>query len=198
MPALWAAAAGALLVMGVDAVRFSPMAAVVALPVAATWASGVRVPSESRWSVGGRLARRGAMAWCVALTVFAVVRLPDWGVPDPSSYPSPALIHAIPAGSRVLAEYDDGGPILLDRWADGVRVADDGRNDVFGADVLLHVEGLINGRPGAVEEVTTEHVGALVLLPSRPLVRQALAAGWRVTARDGQRVLVLPPSTGSR
>jgi hypothetical protein len=162
--------------------------------VAASWAGAVDVRRGSLRPGGSRLAHRAAQAWCIALALLAVVRLPAWGLPDPSSFPGAPLVRAIPAGCRVLAEYDDGGPILLARWADGVRVAADGRNDVFGEALLLHLETLVSGRPGALEELAADRVGCLVLLPTRPIVGQALAAGWRLAARDDQRVLVLAPS----
>jgi hypothetical protein len=186
-------ATAVLLIGGVEAARFSPMALVLALPAVAAWAT------EVDWSGGARrrrvafLASRTAAALAIALLVITVVRLPDLGRPSPGSYPADATVQAIPAGCRVLNEYDDGGYLILRRSADGIRVAMDGRNDVYGARLVARLQGLIEGRPGALAELARHGVRCLLLTPHRPLVPQALAAGWHVAASDRNRVLLVAP-----
>lgn len=191
---VWTGATGMLLVAGLAAARFAPMALVLALPPVAAWATAVD------WSDGPRrrrvafLASRTAAALAITLSVIAVVRLPDLGRPSPGSYPTESTVGAIPAGCRVLNEYDDGGYLILRRSADGVRVAMDGRNDVYGAPMIAHMQRLIEGQRGALAELAHHGVECLLLAPHRPLVPQALAAGWQPAARDRNRVLLLAPA----
>lgn len=190
---VWTGATGVLLVAGIDAARFSPMALVLALPAVAAWATAVDWSGGPRRRRGAFLASRTAAALAITLLVITLVRLPDLGRPSPGSYPADATLRAIPAGCRVLNEYDDGGYLILRRSADGIRVAMDGRNDVYGASLIAHLQGLIQGRPGAVAELTHDGVRCLLLAPHRPLVAQALEAGWHRTATDRSRVLLVAP-----
>lgn len=191
--AMCTAGALVLLLLGVSAARFSPMALVVALPGAAAWATDVR------WTRGWlrpRIAFFGtgiALGWLPALLVVALVHLPDLGVPAATEFPAPATVDAIPAHCRVLNEYVDGGYLTLRRQSDGIQVAMDGRNDVYGAALIAHLEGLLNGSRGALSELTRDHVGCLLLNPQRPLVAMALAAGWQPAARDPHRLLLMAP-----
>lgn len=193
---MWVGAAGAMLALGADAIRFAPMALVLIMPLVAARASAVD------WSAG-RLRRRAAflgrhvaVAWVVALLLIGVADLGDFGRPSPRMFPTAATIAAIPAGCRVLNEQDDGGPLILQRASDGVRVASDGRNDVYGIDLIDHLQRLILGAPGALSELQRSGVGCLLLEPNRALVAQARAAGWHQAAADPHRVLLLAPRTG--
>ncbi|MFC7571051.1 hypothetical protein ACFQX8_00330 [Klenkia terrae] len=58
---------------------------------------------------------------------------------------------------------------------------------------LLATERLMDGADGALDTLTAAGVGCLLLTPDRPLVAQAVAAGWAVTARDDARVLLVAP-----
>jgi hypothetical protein len=195
--AVVAGASALLLVAGVEAARFSPMALVVAMPAAAAWATGVD------WNGGpGRrrvafLARGTSIGLVVALVALTVVRLPEYGRPAPDSYPADTTVDAVPAGCRLLNEYDDGGYVILRRTADGVRVAMDGRNDVYGAALVADLLELAQGRPGALAELDRDGVRCLLLDPRRPLVTQARAAGWQEAAADDNRVLLLSPTSQS-
>jgi hypothetical protein len=190
---MWVGASGLLLALGADAIRFAPMALVLVTPVVAAAAGRVD------WSAGrirqrlAFLGSRVAIAWAVALLILAPVNLGDFGRPTPRVFPSAATVAAIPAGCRVLNEMDDGGPLIFQRAPDGVRVAFDGRNDVYGIPLIAHLQGLILGRPGALAELQRSGVRCLLLQPDRPLVAQARAAGWRQGAADGRRVLLLAP-----
>jgi hypothetical protein len=190
---VWTGATAVLLIGGVEAARFSPMALVLAVPAVATWAT------EVDWSSGPQrrrvafLASRTTAALAIALLAITVVRLPDFGRPSPGSYPADATVQAIPAGCRVLNEYDDGGYLILQRSANGVRVAMDGRNDVYGTKLITRLQSLIQGRPGALSELSRDGVRCLLLAPQRPLITQAQSAGWQVGATDRSRVLLVAP-----
>jgi hypothetical protein len=188
---VWTGAVVVLLLGGVDAARFSAMALVLAMPAAAVWATDVDWNgSRNRWRLAF-VARGVAAGFAVVLLVVSVVRLPDFGRPAPARYPTDATVQAIPAGCRVLNEYNDGGYLILRRSADDVRVALDGRNDVYGATLIIHLQALIHGYPGALAELADDGVRCLLLNPDRPLVKQALAAGWRERAKDPKRVLLI-------
>lgn len=190
---VWVGATGLLVLGGVEAARFTPMALVLATPAVAAWATGVDWrggPWRHRTAV---LTGGVAAGLAVVLLVFAVLRLPHLGRPAPETYPTDATVRAVPAGCRVLNEYDDGGYLILRRTTDGVRVAMDGRNDVYGVALLTRLRGLIRGAPGALAELERSRVRCLLLGPDRPLVQQARAAGWRERTRDRNRVLLLAP-----
>jgi hypothetical protein len=187
------AGAAALLLLGITAARFSPMALVAALPAVAAWASGIDWTAGRRRSRVAFLATGTAAGLLVALLLIAGLHLPDLGEPSPADFPTASTIESIPAGCRVLNEYDDGGYLLLLRHTDGVRVAMDGRNDVYGAALIAHLQSIISGRPGALAELRQNHVGCLLLDPDRPLIHQALAGGWKTAARDAHRTLLISP-----
>ncbi|TQS40371.1 hypothetical protein [Cryptosporangium phraense] len=189
--AVWTGATGILLLASVDSIRFAPMALILAVPAVASWASGVDWRAGPRRRRVAFLSSGTAAGFAATLLVVSLVRLPDLGRPTPASYPTDATVQAIPDGCRVLNEYDDGGYLILRRSEDGVRVALDGRNDVYGAELITHQQGLIQGRPGALAELARHEVHCLLLMPHRPLVAQAKAEGWRVRASDRNRVLLL-------
>ncbi|WP_138759385.1 hypothetical protein [Modestobacter altitudinis] len=189
---VWAGALLVLLVLGVSAARFSAMAAALAIPAVAVWATrtdwdGARSRGRVRF-----FARGVAAALAATYVVLAFLHLPDVGEPT-GSIASRATVEAIPDGCRVLNEYDDGGWITYLRADDGVLVAQDGRNDAYGAAVLTKVQGLIDGDAGTLAYLARQDVRCLLLSPDRPVVAQAEAAGWRVAAADADRVLVLAP-----
>ncbi|MFG1921824.1 hypothetical protein [Cryptosporangium sp. NPDC048952] len=194
---MFAASAGLLLLGGAEAARFSPMALVVAMPAAAAWASGVDWRGGPRTRRVAFFATGTAVGLVVALVVLIAVRLPSFGRPAPDTYPTDTTVQAIPDGCRVLNEYDDGGYLVLRRSADGVRVAMDGRNDVYGAALITRMLELTEGRPGALAELNRDSVRCLLLDPRRPLVAQARKAGWLTTATDSNRVLLLSPGSQS-
>ena len=129
----------------------------------------------------------------VAVLGVALTSLGSFGRPGPL-FPTAATVAAIPDGCRVLNEYDEGGLLTLLRGADGVLVSADGRNDVYGMPALLATERLMRGADGALDTLAAADVDCLLLTPDRPLVAQAVAAGWTVTARDAARVLLVAPA----
>ena len=189
---VWSGATAALLVLGISAARFSAMALVLSLPAVALWVSDTDW-TTARWRQSARwLAPRVVAAVAVGFSVIAVVRLPHVGEPNAGSA-TRAVVDAVPAGCRVLNEYDEGGWITYLRADDGVLVAQDGRNDVYGVAVLAEVQELIDGRPGALAELARRDVWCILLDPDRPVVEQARSAGWVEVAADRYRVLLVAP-----
>lgn len=186
----WVGATAALVLGGLTAARFSPMALLVALPAVAAVVPLLR-PVRLPW-LASRLALVLPVAVGVTVLSVAVTDLAQFGRPGPL-FPTAATVAAVPDGCRVLNEYDEGGLLTLLRGADGVLVSADGRNDVYGMDTLVWTEQLMRGHDGALAALDEHGVGCLLLQPDRPLVTQALAAGWRVTARDDARVLLVAP-----
>ncbi len=186
----WVGATAALVVGGLTAARFSPMALLVAVPAVAAVVPLLR-PVRVPW-LASRLALALPVAVGVAVLSVAVTELPQFGRPGPL-FPTAATVAAVPDGCRVLNEYDEGGLLTLLRGADGVLVSADGRNDVYGMDTLVWTEQLMRGHDGALAALADNGVGCLLLEPDRPLVAQAVAAGWQVTARDDARVLLVAP-----
>lgn len=186
----WVGATAALVVGGLTAARFSPMALLVAVPAVAAVVPLLR-PVRVPW-LASRLALALPVAVGVAVLGVAVTELPQFGRPGPL-FPTAATVAAVPDGCRVLNEYDEGGLLTLLRGADGVLVSADGRNDVYGTDTLVWTEQLMRGHDGALAALGEHGVGCLLLEPDRPLVAQAVAAGWTVAARDDARVLLVAP-----
>lgn len=186
----WVGAVAVLVAGGVTAARFSPMAVLVALPAVAAVLPAVR-PVRVPWLVS-RLALSLPVATGVAVLGLALTSIGSFGQPGPE-FPTRATVAAIPDGCRVLNEYDEGGLVTLLRRDDGVLVSADGRNDVYGMDRLIGLEQLVRGADGALDTLAADGVGCLLLMPDRPLVAQAVAAGWQVAAQDGHRVLLVAP-----
>ncbi|SDN50100.1 hypothetical protein SAMN05660199_00141 [Klenkia soli] len=186
----WVGAVAVLVAGGVTAARFSPMALLVAVPAVAAVLPVVR-PARTPWLVS-RLAVTLPVAVGAAVLGVALANAADFGRPGPL-FPTEATIAAIPDGCRVLNEYDDGGLLTLLRGADGVLISADGRNDVYGVATLMGTERLMRGADGALDTLADEGVDCLLLMPDRPLVAQAVAAGWQLTAQDANRVLLVRP-----
>lgn len=95
---------------------------------------------------------------------------------------------ALPAGCRLLNEYNDGGYLIFVR--PDVPVSQDGRNDLYGPRRLQEQEDLLNERePGrAAASLRSLGVTCVLLRADRGLA-QALARApggeWRRIARDG-------------
>ncbi len=186
----WVGAVAVLVAGGLTAARFSPMAVLVAVPAVAAVLPSFdlhRVP----WLVR-RLSCALPIAVGATVLVVALTSLGSFGRPGPL-FPTAATVAAVPDGCRVLNEYDEGGLLTLLRGADGVLVSADGRNDVYGVATLRATEQLMLGVDGALDTLAAAGVDCLLLTPDRPLVAQAMAAGWRLTARDQARVLLVAP-----
>lgn len=118
------------------AVRFLPVAAVVAVPTLAAAASR---PAVLRYLRSRRqlLMPAAAVAVGAVLTV-AVPSLAHVGRPDPARFPGSAVVASIPAGCRVFNSYVLGGFLLLER--PDVLVSVDSRNDLYGSAVVVAAE----------------------------------------------------------
>lgn len=189
---VWTGATTVLLLLGVSAARFSAMALVLALPAAARWVGETEWTSRQWRRTAAWLAPRLVVGLTVVLTGVTLFRLPHVGEPIEGTS-TRALVNAVPAGCRVLNENDEGGWITYLRADEGVLVAQDGRNDVYGVAGLERVGRLLAGAPGSLAELAREDVRCLLLDPDRPIVAQARAAGWVQLAAEAHRVLLVAP-----
>jgi len=99
---------------------------------------------------------------------------------------------AIPAGCRLLNEYDQGGYIIDHRWPD-VLVSQDGRNNLYGESELFTENGVLNAAPGWKAWLDANNVNCVLAYPYRPLVVQLRNAGWREAASDPSAILLIRP-----
>ena len=94
--------------------------------------------------------------------------------------------------ANLLAEYGWGGYAISRIYADGGRVFVDGRNDMYGQEVLEDYSAIRAADPDWQELATHYGVEAILLPPTTTLTRgPAAAAGWCEAYRDGTQVLYL-------
>ncbi|MDH2444381.1 hypothetical protein QDR37_10545 [Amnibacterium sp. CER49] len=170
-------------VASVAAIRFLPLAVLLALPVLATLD---RVPPVADYLRSRRRLLRRAAA--VAVGAFAVVAFPNLlhiGQPDPARF-SPAVVAAIPPGCRILNGYDLGGEVLLER--PDVPVSIDSRAELYGAAAVARQSALEAGRIDPGEALAGVDC---VLVPARSGIAHRLAAesGWHRERADAAAVL---------
>ena len=110
---------------------------------------------------------------------------------DPESYPVRSTA-AIPDGCRVLNEYADGGYIISERWPD-VLVAQDGRNDMYGIDLIEEMQSVLSAEGDWDAWLDGHDVDCVLAAADRALVRELYELGWTETARDPSGVLLLRP-----
>jgi hypothetical protein len=92
----------------------------------------------------------------------------------------------------VLNEYNVGGILIL-RGHGRVKVAVDGRADYYrGAWIDRYLE-LVALNPGWPPRLVRLNADRALLLRDTPLIGQLMMDGWRVTARQGDYVLLDRP-----
>jgi len=147
---------------------------------------GLRIPRLQNWFVP----RRGAvlLGLSVAWIVVMAPLVPSLGRVGTIDVEVPvAATDAVPAGCLLLNEYEYGGLVIDRRWPD-VLVSQDGRNDLYGSELLEREESILGGTsPAAVDGFGA---GCALLRADRPLV-SALEAddGWNRVATDRGAVL---------
>jgi hypothetical protein len=135
-----------------------------------------------------RLLSGGATVVVLALLVIGGHELLLTGEPTASTFPSVALVDAIPSDCVLLNEYSDGGWISLLRWP-AVRVSQDGRNVLYGRSLLIRESAVLKGRQG-VAGVTGLGATCVLADPADGIVHElASDPGWVLAGRDSQRVL---------
>ncbi|HZC51966.1 MAG TPA: hypothetical protein VE441_05665, partial [Mycobacterium sp.] len=175
---------GILLALGVgtaSAIRFGPMVAVASAPVFAA--------ALSRLEVRPVMARRILALGCVLVAGMAINETRQYRHVDQAGR-SPALVDVLPAGCRLVNDYDIGGMVLLAR--PDVLVSLDGRNDMYGRnDVIAAVRMLAYPRR-AIPRMDAHGVDCVLAQTQWPLVK-ALSKDprWQVAATDSVRTLLV-------
>ena len=185
--------------MALVSLRNAPVAAVVAIPILAVGIHARMGPARTVAPAVARNRRLLEIGVAVAVAIAALLIL----VPaDPAAvsagavarrYPVAALDHlaARNPDARVLADYGWGGYVIWRLYDSGGRVFVDGRNDMYG-DELLNDYSLVRNADDGWEEIVDRHrVEAILFPPDAPLVRGfAQQAGWCEAVRDKVQVLL--------
>lgn len=169
-----------------SAVRFLPMLAVFAAPEIAVFVGGLRVRTRFlRFAVGLMLA---------LLCLLAVLNLRDLRSLSPMV--SPRLIERLPSGCRLLNDDLAGDAVVLLR--PDVPVSLDGRNDMYGRQIIVGIENMFENRPGTAELLNKDRVTCVLGPSSMPLLRTLRRQPqWTVVGSDRIRTLVVRASGGS-
>lgn len=179
------AALGVALVSSILAIRLLPILLLLALPVLAMLASH---PAALRFIRRRRMVLYPpAVAGAVTLAVMAVVSLGHVGQPDPERYSSD-VVQAIPPDCRVFNSYVLGGFIMLER--PDVLVSLDSRNDLYGRNLVLSSEQILEGE-GEVDEALAG-AGCVVVSPGSGLAQSLLGnQGWDLSSEDTAAALFI-------
>jgi hypothetical protein len=183
---VWLGAALVLAAASLLAVRFVASLVIIELVVVVAAVGIERV--HVRVAAYRRLLFLGATIVALAFVVIGVRELALTGEPTASTFPSAALVRAVPADCRLLNQYNDGGWISLLRGP-SLRVSQDGRNGLYGRSLLEHEGALLGGRQG-VAGLTRFGATCVLAAPSEGIVRELAAdPQWTLAGRDAQRVL---------
>jgi hypothetical protein len=186
--------------MALVSLRNAPIAAVVAMPVLA-YGIDARMPRARELSPHVARSRRLieiAIAALVAVTALLVL-VPS----DPAAQSAVAVEGRFPVAAtellldsnpdaRVLADYGWGGYVISRLYESGGRVFIDGRNDMYG-DELLEAYSTVRNADDGWEAIVEEHdVEAILFPPTAAIVRGfAQDAGWCEGLRDEVQVLMI-------
>jgi hypothetical protein len=182
----------ALLVLTVDSLRMAPFMFLVAAPELA-----LAISNRPRRATKLGPARRRALVHgaIVGFAVLAVSAAMHMSIPRPTPntvFPVKTAA-AIPSGCRLLNEYNQGGYLVYRRISD-VLVSEDGRNDLYGEDILVAQFHVLNGWPGWQDWLNENHVDCVLAYPNRPIVQKLESLGWQTTASDPSAVLLIRPN----
>jgi len=176
----------ALAVLTFTAIRSGAFLLIVGTAPIAISAGALGLPRLRRW-----MAERTAPILLGLLVAWVVVVVPLLPVLTRSGEIDEALpvaaVDAIPPNCALLNEYEYGGLIVERRWPE-VLVSQDGRNDLYGLELLADQESIL----GASSLPAVDAFGAdcILLRSDRPLVPLLEAdTGWDRVASDGDAVL---------
>jgi hypothetical protein len=171
-----------------DAIRFLPVLGVFAAAEIALWISRANV--RPQWF---RLIAGATVAVLVALTLHGLRDIRSLGAAV-----SPRLVDALPSGCRLLNDDIVGNAVVL--YRPDVPVAVDGRNDLYGRDLLLTVIHLFDDRPGTHLTLARDRVTCILGPSDTQLVERLRSSpAWRVVDQDSVRtLLVRQPVSGGR
>ena len=173
--------------------RMAPFLLLASAPELARGASRLELRHHLLTAPRRRALLHGAIIGFAVLGVLSALhmRIPR---PMPSTTFPVRTTAAIPAGCRLLNEYDQGGYVIDHRWPD-VLVSEDGRNDLYGETALVAQNTALNAGPGWQQWLDTNHVDCVLAYPYRPLVVKLRQAGWHETASDPSAILLIRPGT---
>jgi hypothetical protein len=190
--------------LGLAALRNAPIAAVFSLP---TLALGLQARFGERWqrrkptrpdvALGRRVMEIGAgivivVGGLIVLVPSGVGGAIDQDIADRFPVPAVQLLQRVDPDAHVLAEYGWGGYVIHELYATGGRVFVDGRNDMYGQQVLEDYDSIKNADPDWQELADAYGVDAILLEPDATITRgPAEAAGWCEAFRDENQVLYL-------
>jgi hypothetical protein len=155
----------ALVVLSFGAIRSAAFLLMAGTPAIAIAAGRFRLPRLRTWF----RPRLGAvfLGLLVAWIVVVVPLLPRLAHLAAAGDDVPvAATDAIPAGCRLLNEYEYGGFVIDRRWPE-VLVSQDGRNDLYGPERLDEQEALLAGT--SAQAVEDYGAGCVLLHTARPL-----------------------------
>jgi hypothetical protein len=187
--------------MALVSLRNAPVAAVVAMPVLAM---GIHARLAPVRPLGARAARMRRWLEIGVAAILAIAALIILVPSDPAASSADAVAAKYPVAAldrlaseqpdaRVLAEYGWGGYVISRLYDSGGRVFVDGRNDMYGDDLLDEYSAVRNADEGWEEIVERYEVEVLLFPPQAPIVRGfAQDAGWCESYRDEIQVLLIP------
>jgi hypothetical protein len=181
------------------ATRNVPLAALLALPTLALGLGdrlpGREGPRAARVQRVRRLMELGAAAAVLVAAVIIVPRLPALAGDRIvlRAFPAAAAdrLEEIDPDARVLAEYGWGGYVIHRLFDSGGRVFVDGRNDMFGEQILEDYSSIRAATPGWEELLASYGADAILMPPEAALVDAAVHAGWCEVHRDELAVLLV-------
>ena len=162
-----------------SAIRFLPMLAVLSAPEVAVVVGGLNVRDK--------MFRVMVAATAAVLALLAALNMRDLRTFGISV--SPKLVAELPSGCRLLNDDLVGDAVVL--YRPDVKVAIDGRNDMYGREIILTVEHLFANKPGTLAALNADGVTCVLGPTDQPLV-SALKAdpAWKVIGSDSLRTLL--------
>lgn len=187
------------LFLALIAVRNAPVAGLLAIPTLAfaaqrilgsTLASRPPPTTQSRGRRIVEVALAGVIA-AAAVSIAAVYR-PDSEATVAARFPVQAVsaLRSSDPDARILAHYGWGGYVLYAVSDFGGKVFVDGRNHLYGDEVLEDYAAIVGADPDWSDLVDRYGVEAILLKPDAPLVGIS-PAGWCEAYRDSRQVLLL-------
>ncbi len=181
----------ALALMTIDAIRNGPFFLVLGAGELARSFTAAPIP-RLRAAARARVSQLVLAAVIVAVvtTAASVPMLADAGTIDAETMPVRA-VDAIPAGCLLFNDYDLGGLVIERRWPE-VLVAQDGRNDMYGKDLLnplLRITWNTSERP-VTDELDRLRIECVLTGSGRPLAEVlSTDPGWTIAVSDPSAVL---------
>ncbi len=176
----------------IDAIRNGPFLVLLCAPELALGATALTIPRLRAWArprVTPLL--HGTVVGLAVLALAAIGALTNARGAQPSAFAVRATA-AIPAGCRLLNEYDQGGYIIYQRWPQ-VLVSEDGRNDLYGASRLIDQQHVLQGDVDAMQWLDQHHIDCVLARPDRPIIAQLETADWQELAHDASGILMVRP-----